>query len=139
MEYLIRNRPHAAQTIIKWFFCDDTYAVVNIDNKCPKNFTQHPSVILLIPPKKKISQSQISGALKKMDLRQMILSLPKFLGCTNNKILLPMALHCESFACRTALLLPAVFLVPIPPLQGATGVVLWNTCRSQEYTFIEVV
>lgn len=30
-----------------------------------------------------------------MDLRQMILSLPKFLGCTDtgNQILLPMALH----------------------------------------------
>lgn len=53
MEYLIRNRPQATQTIIKLFFCDDTYAVVNIDNKCPENFTQHPSVILLIPPKKK--------------------------------------------------------------------------------------
>lgn len=84
MEYLIRNRPHATQTIIKLSFCDDTYAVVNIDNKGPKNFTQHPSVIFLIPPKKKkFRQSQISGALKKMDLRQMILSLPKFLSLPN--------------------------------------------------------
>lgn len=56
-----------------------------------------------------------------MDLRQMILSLPKFLGCRDNQILLPVALHCESFACTTAPLLPAVFLVPTPPLQGATG------------------
>ena len=53
MEYLIRNRPHATLTIIIFFFGDDTYAVVNIDDKGPKNFTQHPSVILLIPPKKK--------------------------------------------------------------------------------------
>ena len=53
MEYLIRNRPHATLTITIFFFGDDTYAVVNIDNKGPKNFTQHPSVILLIPPKKK--------------------------------------------------------------------------------------
>ena len=53
MEYLIRNRPHATLTIIIFFFGNDTYAVVNIDNKGPKNFTQHPSVILLIPPKKK--------------------------------------------------------------------------------------
>ena len=127
MEYLIRNRPHATLTIIIFFFGNDTYAVVNIDNKGPKNFTQHPSIILLIPPKKKkFRQSQISGALTKMDLRQMILSLPKFLGCTDtgNQILLPMALHCESFVCRTAPLLPAVFFVPTPPLQGATGVVL---------------
>ena len=64
MEYLIRNRPHATLTITIFFFGDDTYAVVNIDNKGPKNFTQHPSVILLIPPNKKFSQSQISGALK---------------------------------------------------------------------------
>ena len=125
MEYLIRNRPHTTHTIIKLFFCDDTYTVVNIDDKGPKNFTQHPSVILLIPPKKKkFRRSQISGALTKMDLRQTILSLPKFLGCTDNQILLRMALHCESFACTTAPLLPAVFLVPTPPLQGATGVVL---------------
>ena len=55
-----------------------------------------------------------------MDLRQTILSLPKFLGCTDNQILLRMALHCESFACTTAPLLPAVFLVPTPPLQGVT-------------------
>lgn len=93
MEYLIRNRPHTTHTIIKLFFCDDTYTVVNIDNKGPKNFTQHPSVILLIPPKTKICQSQISGALKKMDLRQTILSLPKFLGRRDNQILLPMVLH----------------------------------------------
>ena len=78
MDYLIRNRPHATLTIIKLFFCDDTYAVVNIDNKCPKNFTQHPSVILLIPPKNniKFSRGQISGALKTNNWSADILKKP---------------------------------------------------------------
>lgn len=135
MEYLIRNRPHATQTIIKLSFCDDTYAVVNIDNKGPKNFTQHPSVIFLIPPKKKnFAKAKLVELSKKWTWDRWFYHYQNFF---HYQILFPMALHCESFVCRTAPLLPAVFFVPTPPLQGATGVVLWNTCRSEEYTFID--
>ena len=30
--------------------CCQTHPVVNIDNKCPEYLTQHPSVVLLVPP-----------------------------------------------------------------------------------------